>query len=42
MDFLRLADGYISHDEIIILANQMFKKYTKLCDILIVDMIIFS
>ena len=34
MDFLRLADGYISHDEIIILANQMFKKYTKLCDIL--------
>lgn len=33
-EFLRLADGYISHDEIITLANQMFKKYPKLCDIL--------
>lgn len=34
MEYLRLADGCISHDEIIVLANQMFKKYTKLCDIL--------
>jgi len=33
-EYLRLADGYISHDEIITLANQMFKKYSKLCDIL--------
>ena len=33
-EFLRLSDGYISHDEIITLANQMFKKYPKLCDIL--------
>lgn len=33
-EFLRLADGNISHDEIITLANQMFKKYPKLCDIL--------
>ena len=33
-EYLRLSDGYISHDEIITLANQMFKKYPKLCDIL--------
>lgn len=33
-EFLRLADGNISHDEIITLANQMFKKYPKLCDII--------
>jgi len=33
-EFLHLADGCISHDEVIILANQMFKKYSKLCDIL--------
>lgn len=33
-EFLRLSDGYISHDEVITLANQMFKKYSKLCDIL--------
>lgn len=33
-EFLRLADGYISHDEIITLSNQMFQKYPKLCDIL--------
>ncbi len=33
-EYLRLAMGNISHDEIIILANQMFKKYPKLCDIL--------
>lgn len=33
-EVLRLVDGDISHDEVIILANQMFKKYSKLCDIL--------
>lgn len=32
-EHLRLANGEISHDEIIVLANQMFKKYDKLCDI---------
>lgn len=33
-EYLRLATGNISHDEIITLANQMFKKYPMLCDIL--------
>lgn len=33
-EHLRLDYGEISHDEIIILANNMFKKYPKLCDIL--------
>lgn len=33
-EHLRLANGEISHDEIIVLSNQMFKKYIKLCDIL--------
>lgn len=33
-EHLNLANGKISHDEIIVLANQMFKKYSKLCDIL--------
>ncbi len=33
-EFLRLSDGKISHDEIITLANQMYKKYPKLCNIL--------
>ena len=31
---LSIASGKISHDEIIILANQMYKKYAKLCKIL--------
>lgn len=31
---LRISNGEISHDEVIVLANQMFKKYSKLCDIL--------
>lgn len=31
---LSIADGKISHDEIIILANQMYKKYVKLGEIL--------
>jgi len=33
-EYLRLSTGNISHDEIITLANQMFKKYPKLCDVL--------
>lgn len=33
-EHLHLVNGEISHDEIIILANQMYKKYNKLCDIL--------
>lgn len=33
-EYLRLATGNISHDEVITLANRMFKKYPKLCDIL--------
>lgn len=31
---LSIATGKISHDEIIILANQMYRKYAKLCQIL--------
>jgi hypothetical protein len=31
---LSLAKGKISHDEIIVLANHMYKKYPKLCEIL--------
>lgn len=33
-EHLRIDYGEISHDEIIILANQMFEKYPKLCSIL--------
>lgn len=33
-EHLRLDYGEISHDEIIVLANHMFKKYPKLCNIL--------
>lgn len=33
-EHLRLAYGEISHDEVITLANQMYRKYRKLCDIL--------
>ncbi len=31
---LSIAKGKISHDEIIVLANHMYKKYSKLCKIL--------
>lgn len=31
---LHINNGDISHDEVIVLANQMFKKYPKLCSIL--------
>jgi len=33
-EYLLLREGIISHDELLILANYMFKKYPKLCDIL--------
>lgn len=32
--FTNIREGIISHDAVIILANYMFHKYTKLCDIL--------
>ncbi|WP_431167642.1 UvrD-helicase domain-containing protein [Tenacibaculum halocynthiae] len=34
-EYLRIIDGFISHDEVLILANRMFKKYPVLRDILI-------
>lgn len=33
-DYLKIDKGEISHDEVIILANYMYKKYKVLCDIL--------
>ncbi|WP_378187863.1 UvrD-helicase domain-containing protein [Aquimarina sp. W85] len=33
-EYLRLQDGIISHDELLILANHLFKTYPKLNDIL--------
>lgn len=33
-EYTRLKNGEISHDEVIIVANAMYKKYPKLCDIL--------
>jgi DNA helicase-2/ATP-dependent DNA helicase PcrA len=33
-EFLRLSTGNISHDELLVVANLMFNKYTKLSDIL--------
>ncbi len=33
-EYLRLKDGIISHDELLIIANYMFKSHPKLCDIL--------
>lgn len=33
-EYLRLAEGIVSHDELLILANHMFKTYPKLSDIL--------
>ncbi|REH54730.1 DNA helicase-2/ATP-dependent DNA helicase PcrA [Tenacibaculum gallaicum] len=33
-EYLRLVEGIISHDELLILANHMFKTYPKLSDIL--------
>jgi len=33
-EYLSMKDGIISHDEVLILANHVFRKYTKICDIL--------
>lgn len=33
-EYLKLKDGIISHDEVPILANHIFKNYPKICDIL--------
>lgn len=33
-EWLSLKDGFISHDELIVLAGHMFSRYTKLSDIL--------
>jgi DNA helicase-2/ATP-dependent DNA helicase PcrA len=33
-EYLRIREGIISHDELLIVANRMFSKYEKLCDIL--------
>lgn len=32
-EYLKLRDGIISHDELLILSEHMFRKYWKLCDI---------
>lgn len=34
-EYLRIDKGEISHDEVLILANRMFKKYPRLCDLAI-------
>jgi len=33
-EYLRTKEGIISHDEVLILANHLFKNHSKLCDIL--------
>lgn len=33
-EYLKIKDGIISHDEVLIVANHMYKTYSKLCDIL--------
>lgn len=33
-EYVRIKEGIISHDEIIILANYIFQNYPKICDIL--------
>lgn len=32
-EFLRLSEGIISHDELLIISRYLFEKYTKLCSI---------
>ena len=32
-EYLRLKEGIISHDELLVIADYMFKNYPKLCDI---------
>lgn len=33
-EYLKIKEGIISHDEVIVLANHIFKTYPKICDIL--------
>lgn len=33
-EYLKIKDGIISHDEVLIVANHLYKTYPKLCDIL--------
>jgi DNA helicase-2/ATP-dependent DNA helicase PcrA len=33
-EYLKLSEGIISHDELLIVANSLFSRYTKLCDII--------
>lgn len=33
-EYLRLNEGIISHDELLILANKIYAKYPKICDII--------
>lgn len=33
-EYLKIKDGIISHDEVLIVANQMYRTHPKLCDIL--------
>lgn len=33
-EYLRLKEGIISHDELLVVANSMFQRFPKLCDIL--------
>lgn len=33
-EYLRIQEGIISHDEVLALANYVFQKYPKICDIL--------
>ncbi|KTB94642.1 DNA/RNA helicase [Pseudomonas syringae ICMP 11293] len=33
-EYVKFREGVISHDEVIVLANEMFKRYDKLCRIL--------
>lgn len=32
---VRISNGEISHDEVLLLAHRMFKKYPRLCDLLL-------
>jgi DNA helicase-2/ATP-dependent DNA helicase PcrA len=32
-EYLRMRDGIISHDELLVIADYMFERYKKLCDI---------
>ena len=34
-EYVRISNGEISHDEVLVLAHRMFKKYPRLCDLLL-------